>query len=64
MTQEGEGVQYRLLGKLEVERNGELVDIGSFRQRAVLAFLLTTPNTIASTDQIMERPKPCSRRRR
>ncbi|MDJ0496250.1 MAG: extracellular solute-binding protein [Acidimicrobiia bacterium] len=47
-------MQYRLLGKFEVERNGELVDIGSFRQRAALAFLLKTPNTIVSTDQIID----------
>ena len=47
-------MQYRLLGKFEVERNGELVEIASFRQKALLAFLLTTPNTIVSTDQIID----------
>lgn len=47
-------MQYRLLGKLEVDRDGELIEIGSFRQKALLAFLLTTPNAIVSTDQIID----------
>jgi DNA-binding SARP family transcriptional activator len=47
-------VEYRLLGKLEVLRDGFRVDLGAFRQRALFALLLTSPNTFFSTDQIID----------
>ncbi len=47
-------MEYRLLGKLEVLRDGEPVDLGAHRQRALLALLLTAPNQVFSTDQIID----------
>lgn len=47
-------MDYRILGKLEVWRDGEEVDLGAFRQRAMLAMLLTSPNTVLSTDQLID----------
>ena len=47
-------MEYRVLGKLEVLRDGHPVDLGAFRQRALLALLLTAPNTVFSTDQIID----------
>lgn len=47
------GVEYRVLGKLEVVRDGRPVDLGAFRQRALLALLLTAPNSVLSTDRIL-----------
>jgi len=47
-------VEYRVLGKLDVLRDGRAVDLGSFRQRALLALLLTAPNSVFSTDQIID----------
>jgi DNA-binding SARP family transcriptional activator/ABC-type glycerol-3-phosphate transport system substrate-binding protein/tRNA A-37 threonylcarbamoyl transferase component Bud32 len=47
-------MQYRVLGKLEVSRDGVAVDVGTYRQKSLLAFLLTTPNKIVSTDQIID----------
>ncbi|MGI9607153.1 MAG: extracellular solute-binding protein [Acidimicrobiales bacterium] len=50
----GRSVEYRVLGKLEVVRNGEPVDLGAFRQRSLLAMLLTKPNSVFSTDQLID----------
>ena len=47
-------MEYRVLGKLEVLRDGHPVDLGAFRQRALLALLLTAPNSVFSTDQILD----------
>ncbi len=47
-------MQYRLLGKFDVLRDGVAVDVGTYRQKSLLAFLLTKPNTIVSTDQIID----------
>lgn len=46
-------MEYRVLGKLEVLRDGESVDLGPFRQRALLALLLTSSNMVVSTDSII-----------
>jgi DNA-binding SARP family transcriptional activator len=46
-------VEYRVLGKLEVLRDGHPVDLGAFRQRP-LALLLTAPNSVFSSDQILD----------
>ena len=51
----GEQVEFKILGKLEVLRDGEPIDLGAFRQRALLALLLTSPNSLFSTDQILDR---------
>ena len=47
-------MEFRVLGKLEVLRDGAPVDLGAFRQRALLGLLLTSPNTVWSTDQIID----------
>ena len=47
-------MEYRILGKLEVLSDGAQVDLGAFRQRAMLAMLLTSPNTVFSTDQLID----------
>ena len=47
-------MEFRVLGKLEVVRDGHPVDLGAFRQRALLALLLTAPNSVFSTDQILD----------
>lgn len=38
----------------EVLRDGVPVDLGAFRQRALLGLLLTAPNSVWSTDQIID----------
>ena len=47
-------MEFRVLGKLEALRDGAPVDLGAFRQRALLGLLLTAPNTVWSTDQIID----------
>ena len=37
-----------------VAHRGHPVDLGAFRQRALLALLLTAPNSVFSTDQILD----------
>jgi DNA-binding SARP family transcriptional activator/ABC-type glycerol-3-phosphate transport system substrate-binding protein/tRNA A-37 threonylcarbamoyl transferase component Bud32 len=51
---EEDGVEYRVLGNFEVVRDGSPVDLGAFRQRALLALLLTEPNSVLSTDRILD----------
>ncbi|ELP71285.1 BTAD domain-containing putative transcriptional regulator [Streptomyces turgidiscabies] len=46
-------MQFRLLGPLEVENDGDLVDLGGRRQRAVLAYLLLHANQVVSTTQLL-----------
>ena len=48
------GIEYRLLGRLEVLRDGAPVDLGSQRQRALLALLLANAGTVLSTDRILD----------
>ena len=48
------GIEYRLLGRLEVLRDGAPVDLGSHRQRALLALLLANAGTVLSTDRILD----------
>ena len=47
-------MEFRVLGKLQVVRDGHAVDLGAFRQRALLGLLLTSPNSVFSTDQILD----------
>lgn len=47
-------MEFRVLGTLEATRAGCAVDLGPFRQRALLALLLTSPNVVFSTDQILD----------
>lgn len=47
-------IEYRVLGRLEVLRDGVPVDLGSHKQRSVLAFMLTRPNTVVATDTLLD----------
>ena len=47
-------VAFRILGALEVVRDGERVDLGSPRQRALLALLLTRANATVSRDRLID----------
>ncbi|MCU1361455.1 MAG: transcriptional regulator, putative ATPase, winged helix family [Ilumatobacteraceae bacterium] len=48
------GVEYGLLGPLEVRRDGAVLDLGSPKQRALLAMLLMHANHVVSVDRIIE----------
>ena len=47
-------IEYRLLGRLEVVIDGVSVDLGSRRQRALLALLVTNAGKVLSTDRIID----------
>ena len=47
-------VEFRILGPLELLRDGERVDLGGPRQRALLALLLTRANATVSRDRIID----------
>lgn len=47
-------LEYRMLGRLEVVRAGEPVELGAFRQRALLGLLLVHASTVVSTDRILD----------
>jgi DNA-binding SARP family transcriptional activator/streptogramin lyase len=48
------GLQFRLLGRVEAVRDGERVDIGTRKQRAVLALLLLNANRVVSTERLID----------
>jgi predicted ATPase/DNA-binding SARP family transcriptional activator len=48
------GLDYRLLGSLEVLRDGEPVTLGGHKQRSLLALLLLSANRVVSTDGLIE----------
>ena len=48
------GVDFRVLGQLEVDRRGASVALGSFKQRSLLALLLIHANQVVSTDRIID----------
>src|SRR5215211_1168086 len=57
------GVEFRILGPLEVVAGGEVVPLGSRKARALLALLLLRVNEVVSTDRLLddvwgERPPP------
>lgn len=47
-------LEYRILGPLEVRRNGVLLDLGGAKQRTLLAALLLRANHTVSTDQLID----------
>jgi len=47
-------MEFRMLGPLEVERDGRLLAIGGPKQRAVLVALLLDANRVVSRDQLIE----------
>ena len=50
----GTEMQFKILGSLQVERAGSLVDLESFKQRSLLALMLVNANQIVSTDRIID----------
>ena len=48
------GVQFKILGPLQLERAGSLVDLGSFKQKSLLALMLIYANHVVSTDRIID----------
>ena len=50
----GNIVRFRVLGELEVERNGTRVAPGPFKQRVVLAILLCNANSIVPVTELLE----------
>lgn len=50
----GSRLQFRLLGRLEASRNGESIDLGTRKQRAVLALLLLSANRVVSTERLID----------
>jgi DNA-binding SARP family transcriptional activator len=47
-------LEFRVLGPLEVEADGRLVDLGGQRQRALLADLLIHAGDVVSTDRLID----------
>lgn len=47
-------MQFRILGPLEVERDGRLLILGGAKQRAVLAVLLSRANRVVSRDLLID----------
>jgi DNA-binding SARP family transcriptional activator len=47
-------MDFRVLGQLEVWRDGECLPLGSLRQRSLLALLLMHPNQTVSADHIID----------
>ena len=48
-------LEFKILGPLEVIRDGEAVSLGGERQRALLALLLVHAGEVVSTDRIVDR---------
>ncbi len=47
-------MRFHALGPISVTRDGQAVDLGANKQKALLALLLINANTIVSTEQILE----------
>jgi hypothetical protein len=47
-------MEFHVLGRLEAERDGASVSLGSYRQRSVLALHLIHANKVVSTDRIID----------
>ncbi|MBD0328497.1 MAG: tetratricopeptide repeat protein [Thermoleophilia bacterium] len=54
MTDQGDRVDFRLLGPLEVRRGGAALPLGGLRQRAVLAQLLLEANRPVARDRLVD----------
>ena len=53
MTREA-NVDYRVLGRVSVHREGESLEVGAFKQASLLACLLMNANNVVPTDQLLE----------
>src|SRR5215831_7655624 len=47
-------MDFRILGPLEVSSDGEALDLGGQKQRALLAMLLITPNRVVARDRLID----------
>ena len=47
-------LEFRVLGPLEVERDGTPIRIGAPKERALLLYLLLNSNGMVATDQIVD----------
>ncbi|MDJ0498288.1 MAG: BTAD domain-containing putative transcriptional regulator, partial [Acidimicrobiia bacterium] len=47
-------MEFRILGPLEVVEDGESIDVGPHKQRALLALLLLHANRVVSTDRLLD----------
>ena len=47
-------IEFRVLGPVEMRVDGLLVDIGGFRQRRLLAVLLSRAGNVVETDVLSE----------
>ena len=47
-------LEFRILGPLEVVRDGVVVELGGRKQRAVLAALLVEANQVVSLDRLLD----------
>ena len=47
-------LKYRLLGPIEAHHDGQTLDLGTYKQRALLALLLIHANAVVSTDRIID----------
>jgi DNA-binding SARP family transcriptional activator len=47
-------IEFRLLGQLEAERDGELIQLAGQKQRALLAALLVRAGEVVSTDRLID----------
>jgi DNA-binding SARP family transcriptional activator/WD40 repeat protein len=54
IDQGGQRLEFRLLGPLEVWRNGEPIPLGGERQRALLALLLLHANELVTTERLVD----------
>ena len=50
----GLALEFRILGSLDVWRDGRAVDLGPHRQRALLAVLLLSANEVLSSDRLID----------
>ena len=50
----GEHFEFNVLGPLEVRRDGELLELGGARQRALLAFLLLHRNQVVTRERLID----------
>lgn len=53
-TEAWEPVDFRILGQLDVSRDGQRVELGGQKQRSVLAALLIEANRVVSLDRLID----------